>query len=1035
MRPPKMKRCLPPKSIILSLLALILSASGIPAKAQSVSPNEDSSATRARTSFNADWLFHRGDPADLPKGALDYATLKDSLLATGNDFSKTHQVTAPAGNPGSDVSFVRPEFDDSGWRKLNLPHDWAIEGPFDIDASGDTGKLPYWGQGWYRKHFTVPSSDEGRRLFLGIDGAMSYSEVWVNGHFAGGWPYGYSSYQLDITPFLKFGGENTISIRLDNPKDSSRWYPGAGIYRNVWLTRTSPVHIAQWGTYLTTPQVSKESATINLRGTIQNQGDKDAVATASTEIYELDPKDHKSAAPVLSLPTATATVAGGKSQHFEVQHPFANPKLWDTVNPHRYVAVTTVSVDGKPVDRYETPFGIRSITFDPEKGFLLNGKHVPLNGVCGHHDLGALGAAFNTRAAERQLQILKEMGVNALRTSHNMPAPELLDLCDKLGILVMDESFDCWANAKKSGDYHLIFADWHERDLRSEYRRDRNHPSVIIWSLGNEIPEQGSKGAAPLFAELIGIAHDEDPTRPTTLGANGVENFDPAFANLFDLAGENYDPGMYAGFHKAHPGMPLFGSETASTCSSRGVYFFPPDLGQANFQINSYDGYFPGWAELPDVDWRALDDNPFVAGEFVWTGFDYLGEPTPYNGDMTNLLNFRNDPVKQAEMAKQLRELGKIKCPSRSSYFGIVDLSGFKKDRFYLYQSRWRPELPMVHILPHWNWPGHEGQVIPVYVYTSGDEAELFLNGKSLGKRIKEGRLNLNKGNLALNRPAQASSEETVKNHLASNPVNGNKPGLWVASSGDVPQWWQVDLGSSQKIREVLLSFESDPQKYQYTVLGSDDGSTWKKLATSDKADISDDSAVILTDATARYLKIEFTGLAQGSWASLGSVRVFGKVQQSPEVSSGRYRLVWNNVVYQPGELKAVAYKDGKKWAEETVRTTGAAAGLKLDVDRPAITNDGLDLAFVTARVVDSEGVTVPVAQNSIHFEIKGPGEIVATDNGDATDLNIFSHPDRKAFNGLALAIVRAKPGETGKISLTATSEGLKSGKTIITTQ
>lgn len=841
---------------------------------------------RERMNFNADWRFHRGDPDDANNGQLDYSAIKDFFLATGNDFTKGVPVARPSTNPGGDVSFVKADFDDSSWRRLNLPHDWAIEGPFDITSPGETGKLPYEGQGWYRKHFTIPSSDQGRRIFLEIDGAISYSTVWLNGHIVGGWPYGYSSYQLELTPYLKFGEENILSVRLNNPKDSSRWYPGAGIYRNVWLTKTSPVHVAHWGTYITTPNVSADSATLHLKCALQNQGDADAEVRAATAVYELDANDQKASPAVMTFPAITCKVSAGGTQSYEVERDLDHPRLWDTQSPQRYVAVTEITQNGQMVDRYETPFGIRTIQFTTDNGFLLNGKRVPLNGVCNHHDLGALGAAFNFRAAQRQLEIMKEMGVNALRTSHNMPAPELLDLCDKMGILVMDESFDCWKKAKKSGDYHNIFDEWHEKDFRAEIRRDRNHPSIILWSMGNEIPEQGTAPGIPLVTELAAIVHEEDPTRPATAGNNHLHNFDPEYVKQLDAAGLNYDAGKYRDFHEKHPEKPFYGSETSSTCSSRGVYFSSANLAMSNFQVSSYDNYRPGWATLPDVEFAALDQNTFAAGEFVWTGFDYLGEPTPYSADMTNLLNFTGNSEAQAKMEQELKQFGKIRSPSRSSYFGIVDLCGFKKDRFYLYQARWRPDLPMVHLLPHWNWNGREGQKIPVYAYSSGDEVELFLNGESLGRK-------------------------------KLNPLS--------------------------------------------------------------------------------------------------------------------YRFKWDDVIYAPGELKAVAYKNGQPWAETVVKTTGAAAGLQLEADRSTIQGDGFDLCFVTTRVVDAGGLNVPTAQHKIKFEVtSGPGEIVATDNGDATDLNVFSSPERNAFNGMALAIVRAKPGQTGEIRMTATADGLKTGECVI---
>jgi beta-galactosidase len=841
---------------------------------------------RERINFNADWRFHLGDPGDANQGELDYDKLKDFFLATGNDFTKGTPVTRPSANPGGDVSFVKPEFDDRTWRQLNLPHDWAIEGPFDINGAGETGKLAYWGQAWYRKHFTLPLSDKGRRIFLDIDGAMSYSTVWVNGQIAGGWPYGYSSYELELTPYLNVGSDNVISIRLNNPRDSSRWYPGSGIYRNVWLVKTSSVHIGHWGTYVTTPDVSPELARIDLKCTVQNQTEHDVQAGITTDIFELNAAGQESGPAVASIPAKTCTVPSGGTVMVENQTQMLQPKLWDTKNPNCYVAVTSLIQNYRIVDRYETPFGVRSIKFDPQQGFLLNGQRIAINGVCDHHDLGALGAAFNTRAAERQLEILKEMGANALRTSHNMPAPELLDLCDRMGILVMDESFDCWLDGKKPNDYHNLFQDWHEKDLRAEYRRDRNHPSIILWSLGNEINEQGEKQAVPLVTELVGIAHEEDPTRPATMGCNHAQDFDPDFVNALDVIGENYDIGMYGGFAKKYPAKPLYASETSSTCSSRGVYFIPGNQALANFQVTSYDTYIPGWANLLDDEFKALDQNPFVAGEFVWTGFDYLGEPTPYNGDVTNLLNFRENPEAQAKMEKELKDFGKIKCPARSSYFGIVDLCGFKKDRFYLYQARWRPDLPMVHLLPHWNWPGQEGQKIAVYAYSSGDEVELFLNGQSLGRK------------------------------------------------------------------------KLDPFQY---------------------------------------------------------------------------RFKWDDVVYAPGELKAVAYKGGQSWAETTIKTTGDASKLQLEADRATIHADGADLCYITAQVVDNGGLTVPTAQNPIAFAVtSGPGEIVATDNGDPTDLASFSALQRKAFNGMALVIVRCKAGGQADIHVSATSAGLHSADCVI---
>jgi len=878
--------------MFIRLVYLALFSSACLAIVRAQVPTSPATAPRERLNFNADWLFHRDDPDDVKPDQIDYPQLKDYLLANANDLTKGTPVSRPPGNPGGEISFVQPTFDDNDWRKLNLPHDYGSEGPFDINLPPSEGMLPWYGAAWYRKHFTLPASDQGRRLFLDIDGAMSYSSVWINGQFVGGWPYGYSSYELDITPYVKLGSENVIAIRLENKKDSSRWYQGAGIYRNVWLVKTAPVHIAHWGTYLTTPDVSKDSASVNLKVTVQNQDSSDATVTTTSKIYELDAQDQKSNAEVATMAPLTGNVPAGATQDFETKVQIQNPKLWDTKNPQRYVAVTEVVLGGKVVDHYETPFGIRTIKFDPNAGFFLNGEHLEIQGDCGHGDLGPLGIAFNYRAEQRQLELLKEMGCNAFRTAHNMPAPEFLDLCDKMGILVMDESFDCWLVKKKANDYHLLFADWHERDLRAELRRDRNHPSVILWSLGNEIREAGKPDGVPVVKDLVAIAHDEDPTRPATEACNHHgEKYIPEFVTQLDVFGGNYNINQFPVLHQRFPQLPLFESETASTTSSRGDYFFPvtKEAAESDFHVSSYDLISMGWGTLPDEYFKLQEQNPYIAGEFVWTGWDYIGEPQPFDNDPTNLLNFSDDPAQKAKLQEDLTQLGKIKTPAHSAYFGAIDLCGFPKDRFYLYQAHWRPDYPMVHILPHWNWPDRVGQVTPVYVYTSGDEAELFLNGQSLGRK----------------------------------------------------------------------------KKGQY-----------------------------------------------------------------------EYRLIWDDVVYAPGELKAVAYKGGQPWSETTVKTTGPASALQLTADRTTIQGDGTDLSFVTTKIVDNAGLTVPTAHNRVKYEIvSGPGEILATGNGDQTDLEAFPNPERNAYNGLALAIIRGKPGQTGDIHLRATSEGLGSSEIVIKTQ
>ena len=865
--------------VALSRLALVACAAFVLAGVTTaqVSP-------RSRESFNGGWRFQKDDPPGT-EGRLSYEKIKGSVTATGGGLvagGASQSAKADEGL-GADVAYTRREFDDSAWRRLDLPHDWGIEGPFRQEHPGETGKLPWWGVGWYRKHFDVPAADRGKRLYLDIDGAMSYATVWLNGRFVGGWPYGYASFRLDLTPFVEYGAGNVVAIRLDNPPDSSRWYPGGGLYRNVWLVKTAPVHVAHWGTYVTTPEVTSQSANVNVRVTLDNNSASATAVTVTALVYELRADGSKAEHPVAWSDSSRVSLEAGGRATSAASVGVGKPKLWSPARPSLYAAVTTVEQNGKAVDSYETVFGIRTVRFDAARGLLVNGEPVEIKGVCNHHDLGALGAAVNRRALERQLEILKEMGVNAVRTSHNPPAPELLDLADRMGLLVMDEAFDAWRRAKKKNDYHLLFDDWHEKDLRALVRRDRNHPAVVLWSTGNEIGEQRNAEGHKLSEELSRIVREEDPTRPVTAGANHVEAGYNGFQKTIDVFGYNYKPQEYGKFREKNPAVPLFGSETASTVSSRGEYFFPveedKDKGKADFQVSSYDLYAPRWATTPDAEFKGQDEFPFAAGEFVWTGFDYLGEPTPYNADASNLLNF-SDPAARARMGEELKALGKIRVPSRSSYFGIVDLAGFRKDRFYIYQARWRPDLPMAHILPHWNWPGREGQTTPVHVYTSGDEAELFLNGRSLGRK-----------------------------------------------------------------------------------------------------------------------------------------------QRGPS----EYRLRWDEVKYEPGEVRVVAYREGKRWAEDAVRTTGPAARLTLKADRAALDADGSDLSFVTVSVADKAGLTAPRAKNRIHFELFGPGEIVAVDNGDPTSHESFQSKERAAFNGLCLVVVRSKAGAPGSIKLRAYSEGLKS--------
>ncbi|HEY1489646.1 MAG TPA: beta-galactosidase GalB, partial [Verrucomicrobiae bacterium] len=638
---------------------------------------------REQISINDNWRFTKGDPTNCPVSLLydvreqkqihrlapaeadgnaslnsmtnsagttnvPASVIKQWELPSGNAFIKdqSKRFVRPEGNPGDGAAYVQPDFDESAWQKINLPHDWAIAGPFTHAGGGGMGRLPTAGVGWYRKKLDIPATDVNKKIFLDVDGAMSYAAVWLNGRFVGGWPFGYASWRLDLTPFAKPGGENELVIRLDNPPNSSRWYPGAGIYRNVWLVKTAPVHVDQWGTQLTTPEISSERATVNLNVTVDNGSKLNANVNVATEIFALDADGKKSGAVVAKITPVNLEISPDQSSVSDGSAVIANPKLWGpppAQKPNRYVAVTTVSQNGKVVDKYETPFGVRSLKFDADKGVSVNGEHVELKGVCDHHDLGALGTAFNTRAAQRQLEMLQEMGCNAMRTSHNPPAPELLELADKMGFLVMDESFDVWFRQKTPLDFHLIYPDWHEQDLRAHLRRDRNHPSVIMWSIGNEVGEQFTfAGGAMVAKELVGIVREEDPTRPTTTAMNWAQPTNP-FTATVDIVGLNYQgagirkiPGKYPEFHAQFPTNLIIGSETASALSTRGEYIFPvttnnsaavgANSGQdsAKHQVSAYELYAAAFGSSADRVFASQEKNPYVGGEFVWTGWDYL---------------------------------------------------------------------------------------------------------------------------------------------------------------------------------------------------------------------------------------------------------------------------------------------------------------------------------------------------------------------------------------------------------------------------
>ncbi len=626
--------------------------------------------------------------------------------------------------------------DSVSWQHVTIPHDWAIYGPFDrsndlqkvaVEQNGETeetwktgrtGGLPYVGKGWYRTEVEIPDTT-GKSLALLFDGAMSHARVKVNGIPVTYWPYGYNSFHTDIDKTVR-PGKNIIEVSLENLPESSRWYPGAGLYRNVHLITRSKLHVPVWGTQLTTPHVGKDYATVRLRTEIAGASKGEEIGL-TTIITDSDGKEvARDSHAFRVFPDRPLT------QNFVVR----NPKLWSPESPALYTATTYVTRDGVTLDEYSTRFGIRSVEVRDGEGFFLNGEKRKFKGVCNHHDLGPLGAAVNTAALRRQLTLLKDMGVDAIRTSHNMPAPELVALCDEMGFMMMVEPFDDWGFRPKSKNgYGTLFEEWAERDMINMLRNYRNAPSVVMWSIGNEVPSQWAPDGIKELLFLQDIVHREDPTRPVTCG---MDQFDAVvnngFAAALDVPGFNYKVNRY---DEAFPRLPqniILGSETASTVSSRGKYFFPVEVGanvtRPGNQSSSYDVEFCPWSNLPDDDFAADDDKDYNIGQFVWTGFDYLGEPSPYDTDA---------------------------WPSHSSYFGIIDLASIPKDRYYLYRSKWNTSDHTLHILPHWNWEGREGEITPVFVYTDSPRAELFVNGKSQGIREKNDSSNLHRYRLMWN--------------------------------------------------------------------------------------------------------------------------------------------------------------------------------------------------------------------------------------------------------------------------------------------
>ena len=762
-----------------------------------------------------------------------------------------------------------PAFNDAKWETVDIPHDWAIFGPFDKNndlqnvavtqnfetqaslKTGRTGGLPYVGIGWYRTTF---HSTPGKQTTLIFDGAMSEARVFVNGKEACFWPCGYNSFYCDVTSLVNEDGKNnTLAVRLENRPQSSRWYPGAGLYRNVHVVTTEKIHVPVWGTQITTPYVKDEYASVCLRTTILNAGKTEL--TVVTDIMDADGQ-------VVSTKTNKGVINHGQpfTQNFIVER----PKLWSPETPVLYKAVSKIYSGDTLLDTYSTRFGIRTIEYIADKGFYLNGKRRKFQGVCNHHDLGPLGAAINVAALRHQLTLLKEMGCDAIRTSHNMPAPELVELCDEMGFMMMLEPFDEWDIAKCDNGYHRFFNEWAEKDMVNMLRQYRNNPCVVMWSIGNEVPTQWSPEGYKVAKFLQDICHREDPTRPVTCGMDQVKSvLANGFAAMLDIPGLNYRAHLYDEAYERLPQNIILGSETSSTVSSRGVYKFPVERKAGamydDHQSSSYDLEYCNWSNIPDIDFARAEDHEWTIGQFVWTGFDYLGEPSPYD---TNA------------------------WPNHSSMFGIIDLASIPKDRYYLYRSVWNKEAETLHILPHWNWEGREGEKTPVFVYTNYPSAELFINGKSYGRQTKH-------------------KNGTVEN---------------------------------------------------------------------------------------------------------------------------RYRLMWHDAVYQPGEVRVVAYDEqGNPVAEKTVRTAGKPHHIELVTDRSSLQADGKDLAYVTLRIVDKDGNLCPNDGRLVSFKVKGAGKYRASANGDPTCLDLFHKPEMHAFGGMLTVIVQS--GEkTGEIELQATDKGIKTG-------
>lgn len=896
-----------------------------------------------------------------------------------------------------------PTFDDSSWERIDLPHDWAIAGPFgDAKEEGHTGKLPWKGEGVYRKHFSLPAEAQGKRLQLIFDGVMASPKVYLNGTEVGSWIYGYNSFWIDATDAARFGEDNVLVVHADTREHGSRWYPGAGIYRKVTMRLVAPVHIPVWGVVVTTPEVKAEHASVELQVEVVNKTSRKQTVSVETTIT--DPE---------GMPVARAVqehvVAAGGLDSVPLGLSLQKPLRWDVDTPQLYTATTLLRIKGTEIHREETTFGVRQFQWTANDGFHLNGRRVQLNGVNLHHDQGPLGAAFFPRSMERQLLMMKKMGVNAIRTSHNPSAPELLELCDRMGFVVWNELFDKYGTtAGVSCGIDEFVEQYAEREVENFMRRDRNHPCIIIWSIGNEIGNLKEKHVD----QMVNYFKEWDTSRPVGLGSH-VPGQAHRVVNSLDASGWNYAQ-KYMTARKAQPDMPLIYSESASAFGTRGAYRLSTPGSKTDWgddgRINAHVLTSATWSDIPEHEFERMIKHPFVAGEFVWTGYDYLGEPTPFKR-------------------------------ARSSYFGIVDLAGLPKDGFYLYRSHWLPESTTLHLAPHWNWEGQEGKNVPVIVYTNGEEAELFLNGKSLGRKRKARPEEVVSDNLAFGKTTSASSEElkqdTLGNvqteNLSGKAVDGNADTRWCADSDAYPQHWQVDLEKSGPISKVVIQWEKESGGYDFELLISLDGQQWSRVDATVHSH-NHLSELEFDSRKARWVRVEIK--SGTGWASLREVTVLEKavavVDPYYQIVDA-YRLRWSDVPYEAGTLTAVAYKNGERIGEVSNRTAGPAARLQLSPERTELQADGMDLCYINIDMLDKDGNLCPHAMDRMSFSVEGAATLAGVANGDPMGHDPFTDESHPLFFGKAVAILRSMPGNSGPAVLKVTTErGIEAETTLI---